>query len=94
MKGNEEDDDDKPNSANGSMQIKDLSVHVELEQQPDRSSFQLMQLREEACSMEFTSLQTYYMLRPFSERIHFHIGGFWDYYVQIPITMMNSIFCL
>ena len=88
MKRNEEDDDDKPNSANGNMQIKDLSVHVELEHQPNCSSFQLMQVREAACSMEFTSLQTSYMFRPFSEQILFHIGGFWDIYSQIPITKM------
>ena len=91
MKGNKE-DDDEPNSANGSMQ--DLSVHVKLEHQPNCSSFQLMQLREAACSREFTSLQNSYVSRSFSERIYFHIGGFWDIYVQIPITMMNSIFCL
>ena len=59
MKGKEEDDDGKPKSATGSMQIKDLSVHVELEKQPDCTSFQWMQVREAACSMEFTSLQTY-----------------------------------
>ena len=88
MKGKEEDDDGKPKSTNGSTQIKDFPVHVELEHQPDCSSFQLMQVREVACSMEFTSQQTYYMFRPFSERILFHIGGFWDFYVQIPITMM------
>ena len=76
MKGKEEDDDGKPKSATGSMQIKDLSVHVELEQQPDCTSVQWMQVREAACSMEFTSLQTYYMFRPFSERNLFHIGGF------------------
>ena len=92
MKGNEEDDDDKPNSANGSTQIKDF--HVKLEHQPNCSSSQLMQVREAAYSREFTSLQTSYMYRPFSEQIYFHIGGFWDIYVQIPITMMNSIFCL
>ena len=70
MKGKEEDDDGKPKSTNGSTQIKDFPVHVELEHQPDCSSFQLMQVREVAGSMEFASLQTYYM------RILFHIGGF------------------
>ena len=58
MKGKEEDDDGKPKSANGSMQIKDLSVHVELEQQPDCSRFQ--QVREAACLTEFTTLQLFY----------------------------------
>ena len=88
MKGKEEDDDNKPKSANESMQLIDLSVHVELEQQPNCVGFQLMQVKEAACSMEFTILQTYYMFRPFSERNLFHIGGFWDFYVQIPITKM------
>ena len=46
-------------------------------------------MKEAAYSMELTILQTYYMFRPFSERIIlFHIGGFWDFYVQIPIAMM------
>ena len=51
-------------------------------------------LREVASPREFFILQFYYMSRSFSERIIFHIGGFWDFYVQIPITMMNSIFYL
>ena len=76
MKGKEEDDDDKPKSANESTQPFDLSAHVELEQQPNYAGSQLMQAREAACSMEFTILQTSYMFRPFSERTLFHIGGF------------------
>ena len=63
MKGKEEDDDGKPKSANESMQINqlvDLSDHVELEQQPDCSRFQLKQVREAACLTEFTTLQLFY----------------------------------
>ena len=70
MKGKEEDDDGKPKSANESMQLIDLPAHVELQQQPNCAGFQLMPVREAACSMELTTLQT------FSERNLFHIGGF------------------
>ena len=59
MKGKEEDDDGKPKPANESMQLIDLSSHVELQQQPNCVGFQLMQAKEAACSMELTILQTY-----------------------------------
>ena len=85
MKGKEEDDDDKPKST----QLIGLSAHVELEQQPNYAGSQWMQVREAASSMELIILQTYYMFRLLSERRnHFHIGGFWDFYVQIHITKM------
>ena len=74
MKGNEEDDDNKPNSANGSTPSKDF--HVKLDHQPNCSSSQSTQVREAAYSREFTSLQNSYVSRSFSERIYFHIGGF------------------
>ena len=94
MKGKEEDDDDKPKSAKESTQLINLSAHVELKQQPNCAGYQLMQVKEAAYSMELTILQICYMFRPFLERSLFHIGGFWDFYVQIPITMMTSIFYL
>ena len=49
MKGKEEDDDGRPKSASESLQINHLvglSVHVKLEQMPDRARFQLNLVRE------------------------------------------------
>ena len=63
MKEKEEDDDGKLKSANKSMQINqrvDLPIHMELEQQPDGSRFQLKQVREAACLTELTTLQLFY----------------------------------
>ena len=60
MKEKEEDDDGRPKSANESMQLIDLSAHVELEQQPDCSRLQLKQVREAACLTEFTTFQLFY----------------------------------
>ena len=60
MKGKKEDDDSKPKSANESMRVNqfaDLLVHVELEQLPNCSRFQLKQAEEVACLMGFTILQ-------------------------------------
>ena len=94
MKGKEEDDDSKPNSTNEITQLIDSSAHVELQQQPNYVDSQWMQVWEVAGPKEFSILRFYYMSRSFSERIIFHIGGFWDIYVQIPITMMISIFYL
>ena len=71
MTGKEEDDNGRPKSTNESMRINpfaDLLNHVELEQQADCSRFQLMQVREGACLMEFTTLQNSYMIRPLSEQ--------------------------
>ena len=71
MTGNEEDNKGRPKSTNESMRINpfaDLLTHVELEQQTDCSRFQLMQVREVACLLEFTILQNYYMIRLFSEQ--------------------------
>ena len=88
MKEKEEDDDAKPKSINESTQLIDWPAHVEWKQQPNYAGYQLMQVKEAAYSMELIILQIYYMFRPFSERSLFHIGGFWDFYVQIPITKM------
>ena len=49
MKGKEEDDDSRTKSANESLQINHLvglSVHVKLEQMPDRARFQSNLVRE------------------------------------------------
>ena len=88
MKGKEEDDDNKPKFT----QLIDLSAHVELEQQPNYAGSQWMQVREAASSMELIILKTCCMFLLSERRIYFHIGGFWDFYVQIPITKMISIF--
>ena len=71
MTRNEEDDKGRPKSTNESMRLNpfaDLLTHVELEQQANCSRFQLMQVREVVCLMEFTILQNYYMIRLFSEQ--------------------------
>ena len=94
MKGKEEDDDDKPKSVNESTQLINLSAHVELEQQPNYAGYQLMQVKEAAYSMELTILQIIICFVLFQKRSLFHIGGFWDYYVQFPITKMISSFYL
>ena len=71
MTENEEDDIGRPKSTNESLRLNPfagLPNHVELEQQADCSRFQLMQVREEACLMEFTTLHNSYMIRPLSEQ--------------------------
>ena len=89
MKEKEEDDDGKPKSTNKRTQINqrvDLPIHMELEQQPEGSRFRLKQVREVAYPRSLP-LFHYFMIRPFSERIILiHIGGFWEYYVQVLIT--------
>ena len=92
MKEKEEDDDGKLKSANKSMQINqrvDLPIHMELEQQPEGSRFLLKQVREAAYPRNLP-LFHYFMIRPFSELSLIHIGGFWEYYVQVLITQMIS----
>ena len=78
MKEKEEDDNDKPKSTNKRTQINqrvDLPIHMELEQQPEGSRFLLKQVREAAYPRSLP-LFHYFMIRPFSERTYFHIGGF------------------
>ena len=78
MKEKEEDDDGKPKSAHESTQINqrvDSPFHLKLELQPDDSRFLLKQVREAACLRSLPHFH-YFMIRPFSERIYFHIGGF------------------
>ena len=90
MKEKEEDDDDEPKPTNKSTQINqrvDLPIHMELEQQPEGTKLRLKQVREVAYPRSLL-LFHYFIISPFSERslIPIHIGGFWEYYVQVLIT--------
>ena len=77
MKEKEEDDDGKPKSTNGSSHSKDFPVHVELEHQPDGSSFQLMQVREVAGPIGILpAYRLIICLALFQSEFPFHIGGF------------------
>ena len=86
MKEKEEDDEAGPKSVNESTQLIDWPAHVEWKQQPNYAGYQLMQVKEAAYSMELAILQIIICFVLFQKRSLFHIGGFWDFYVQIPIT--------
>ena len=81
----EEDDNGRPKSTNESMRLNpfaDLLIHMELEQQANCSGFQLMQVREVACSREFIILQKLLYVSSFQSK---NSGGFCDFDIQFSI---------
>ena len=87
MKGKEEDDDGRPKSASESLQINHLvglSVHVKLEQMPDRARFQSNLVREGGI-FDGVCCPTIIFIFVLSERIHWWVCYL---YVQFLMTLM------
>ena len=70
-------------------QLVDLLVHVELEQLPNCSRFQLKQAKEVACLMEFTILQLLYDSSFFRAN---SLVVFVTFIYELLLEMMNKQF--